>query len=56
MIIILFNSLGVRKKGQKDGRTAHQCHGAFSVSVTITGYNSRHFRANTCHICQLPQC
>ena len=50
--IILFNSLGVRRKGQKDGRTAYQYHGAFSVSVTITGYNSRHFRSNTCHISQ----
>ena len=41
--IILFNSLGPRRKGQKDGRTAYQCHGAFSVSVTITGYKQSSF-------------
>ena len=54
--IIFFNSIGVRRKGQKDRKTACQCQGAFFVSVTITGYNSRHFRSNTCHISQLPQC
>ena len=35
-----------KKERSKDRRTACQCHGAFSVSVTITGYNSRHFRSH----------